>query len=327
MNIAVVSHDAGASEILCAYVKANYDYARWTLLAKKGSPFEKIAMREGLKTQIKFDAQQFDAVFFGTGWKEHFERPYILEAKKRHIPSFVFLDHWSSYRERFSYPNQNWKEHLPNFTVVSDKKAQELAQNYDFPNILRVNNYYLQKQLDSINSQEIVRTDSLLFLSEPTDQVALNAYGDTNYWGFTQNSALEDILKNFKRFECTGIHIRLHPSEKEHGYNKILKKFPHIKSQIYPSDFYPLEKDLQRSKLIIGFDTMALYTGALLSKPIVSYLPSHNREFFLPLPHSHQLRNLNDLTREHLHPIELSLSSDGINFALLKEKIKEFKPC
>jgi hypothetical protein len=237
------------------------------------------------------------------------------------------MDHWSSYQERFDYPNENWKDNLPDYTVVSDEKAEKTAKSFKLPNVLRVNNYYLQEQIVSFKGEKVDLTRNLLFLSEPTEQVALNTYKDKDYWGFTQHSALEEILKHFERFECKGLHIRLHPSEKQHNYGQILKKFPHIKSQIYPAAFYPLEKDLLRSKIIIGFDTMALYTAALLSKPVVSYLPSHNRPFLLPLPHSHQLRSLSDLTREHLHPIELSLSSDGISFASLKQKIKEFKPC
>jgi hypothetical protein len=234
------------------------------------------------------------------------------------------LDHWSAYRERFSYPDKDWKEKLPDFTIVSDNKAFALAQEYDFPHLLRVNNFYLQNQLDILRTLQTAETDNLLFLSEPTDKVALSTYGDSNYWGFTQDSALEEILINFEKFNCSGLHIRLHPSEKGHHYSKVLNKFPDIKSQVYPSDFYPIEKDLLRSKLVIGFDTMALYTAALIGKPVISYLPSQNREFFLPLPSSHQLRSLNELKPEHLQPISLELDSGGIEFATVTQLIKGF---
>jgi len=327
VKIAVVCHDAGASEILLSYIKAHINEAEWTLYALKGSPFEKIAVSHGLNTETSLDLEGCNALFFGTGWQERIERPFVKEARRRHIPSFAFLDHWSSYRERFDYPNEQWEENLPDYTVVSDEKAQQTAVLCGLPEVLRVNNYYLQTQIASFKDEEIALTDNLLFLSEPTDQVALNTYKDKNYWGFTQHSALEEILNNFEQFKCKGLHIRLHPSEKQHNYAKILKKFPHIKSQIYSAALYPLEKDLLRSKIVIGFDTMALYTAALLSKPIVSYLPSNNREFLLPLPNSHQLRSLSGLTQKHHHPIKLSLRSDGISFATLIQKIKEFQPC
>ncbi len=263
--------------------------------------------------------------FFGTGWQEKVERGFVKEARLSGIPSFAFLDHWSSYRERFGYPDENWRRNLPNYVIVSDEKAEQLAKQFALAEVLRINNFYLHKQVERIAEEEVTSCDNLLFLSEPTDQVALNTYKDSDYWGFTQYSALEEILKNFEKFECKGLHIRLHPSEKQHEYAKVLKKFPHIKSQIYPAPFYPLEKDLLRSKMIIGFDTMALYTAALLHRPVLSFLPSKNREFLLPLPSSHQLRTLSNIAQEHLTGIALSLKDDGINFATIQQKIEEFR--
>lgn len=325
MKIAVVSHDAGSSEIICAFIKKHIDQSEWILYAKKGSPFHNIALRETLQVSTHLNLKNCDALFFGTGWQEKTERLFIQQAKSLGIPCFAFMDHWSSYRERFGYPEDAWEKNLPDFTVLSDKKAETIANNYAFPHPIRVDNFYLQNQLTHANAEKVSKIDNLLFLSEPTDEVALATYGDKDYWGFTQNSALEDILKNFEKFECSGLHIRLHPSENKHQYTAVLKKFPHIKSQIYPADFVPIEKDLLRSKVIIGFDTMALYTAALLHKPVISYLPSDNREFLLPLPASHQLRDLSRITPEHLKPLHLSLTSDGINFAAIEQLIKGFK--
>jgi len=324
LKIAVVCHDAGASEILVAFIKEHLEQAKWTLYAPHGSAFEAIAQREGLDTQSSLDLYGFDALFFGTGWQEKIEREFVKEAKLSGIPSFAFLDHWSSYRERFGYPDESWRRNLPNYVIVSDEKAEQLAKQFALAEVLRINNFYLRNQVERIFEEEVTSCDNLLFLSEPTDQVALNTYKDKNYWGFTQYSALEEILSNFEKFECRGLHIRLHPSEKHHEYDKVLKKFPHIKSQIYPAAFYPLEKDLLRSKMIIGFDTMALYTAALLHRPVLSFLPSKNREFLLPLPSSHQLRRLSSIAQEHLTKIELSLKDDGINFATIQQKIEEF---
>jgi len=324
LKIAVVCHDAGASEILVAYIKEYYEEAKWTLYAPYGSPFEKIALREGLETQNFLDFFGFDALFFGTGWQEKIEREFVKEAKLSGIPSFAFLDHWSSYRERFNYPHENWRRNLPNYVVVSDEKAEKLAKSLALAEVLRVSNFYLQNQLAQSKEEEISPSQNLLFLSEPTQEVALNTYNDENYWGFTQYTALEEILENFDKFECNGLHIRLHPSQEKHHYSKVLKKFPQIKSQIYPSSFCPLEKDLLRSKMIIGFDTMALYTAALLGKATLSFLPSKNRDFLLPLPSSHQLRTLSNINANHMRSIEIPLAMDGINFAFIKQKIQEF---
>lgn len=324
LKIAVVSHDAGASEILVAYIKEHINEALWTLYAPYGSPFESIAQREGLETESSLDFYGFDALFFGTGWQEKIEREFVKEAKLSGVPSFAFLDHWSSYKERFDFPNENWRRNLPNYVIVSDEKAEELAKESALAEVLRINNFYLQNQLLKVENEDLTQGENLLFLSEPTQEVALQTYADKNYWGFTQYSALEEILSNFEKFKCQGLHIRLHPSEDKHQYHKVLKKFPHIKSQIYPASFYPLEKDLLRSKMIIGFDTMALYTAALLHKSVLSFLPSRNRKFLLPLPSSHQVNSLSNLNQKHLEKIDLSLKSDGISFDTIKKKVQEF---
>jgi len=325
LKIAVVCHDAGASEILVAFIKEHLEQAKWTIYAPQGSPFETIAQREGLDTQNSLDFYGFDALFFGTGWQEKIEREFVKEAKLSGIPSFAFLDHWSSYRERFDYPNESWRRNLPNYVVVSDDKAEQLAKQFALAEVLLIDNFYLQNQIEQISHEEVSLSENLLFLSEPTQEVALSTYADENYWGFTQYSALEEILQNFEKFESTGLHIRLHPSQEKHHYTKVLKKFPHIKSQIYPASFYPLEKDLLRSKMIIGFDTMALYTAALIHKPVLSFLPSNKREFVLPLPPSHQLRTLSGINQEHLKNLDLSLKGNGINFATIQQKIEEFR--
>ena len=327
LKVAVVCHDAGASEILVAYIKEHFALASWTLYAPSGSPFESIANTQGLQTQSYLDFYGFDALFFGTGWQSKVEREFVKEAKLSGIPSFAFLDHWSAYKERFDFPDTHWRRNLPNYIIVSDEKAESLAKESALAEVLRVSNFHLLSQLQKTQDDNIHKSENLLFLSEPTQEVAAQTYGEENYWGFTQYSALEEILHNFDKFQCQGLHIRLHPSEEKHQYAKVLKKFPHIKSQIYPSSFYPLEKDLLRSKMVIGFDTMALYSAALFQKPLISFLPSSNRKFLLPLPSSHQIKSLSQLKEEHLLPLRLVLKGDGINFATIMQKIQEFREC
>ena len=325
MTIAAIAYDAGASELICAYIKAHQKSATWQIYAKKEEPFFSIATRE--KLQIRpletFTFKGIDALFIGTGWKVGEILHHIREAKKCHIPTFAFLDHWSNYKKRFGYPDERWRENLPDFIVVSDDRAFDLAKKLDFDNIIQIKNYYLSKQIDNLPLVE--SNKQLLFLSEPTQEVALKHYGNKGYWGFSQYSALEDILEHFDFFTCRGLSIRLHPSEKKHHYHKVLKKFPHIKYEIHDALLIPIERDLLRAKFIVGLDTMALYSAALMHKPLISYLPSNNREFLLPLPSSHQLRNLDHLNPSHLKPLDMLLSHKERPFEDIVRCIKDFR--
>ncbi len=330
-TIAVVGHDAGGAELLCAFIKAHLDQALWNLFALPDTPMAAIAAREGLPINaITNAAQQLqtiqpDLLLFSTGWQSHNERPFIAYAKAHGIPTVAFLDHWSHYRERFGYPDANWKTHLPDYTAVHDAYAFKRARELDLPHPLALPNYYLQNLVASTPKKAI--RSQLLFLSEPTDTVAQAHYGNPNYWGFTQYSALEAILTAFHQFECQNLVIRLHPSEKEHAYEKLLRAYPHIPYTIHHSNNIPINEELMESQMIIGFDTMALYIAAHLHKPLISFLPSLTRDFLLPLPKTHQLRHLNDLRPFHLKPVALHHEDFGMNFADFVKIVGVLPPC
>ena len=327
MTLAVISHDAGCSELLCALVSLHRNDVTWHIFARAQSPMAIICERNNLPVSPIADAAAQlellnpDALLFGTGWQERVERPYVTYCKQHSIPTVAFLDHWSSYRERFGYPEDNWEENCGNFTAVHDEKALKLAFDLHLPHPIPLPNLYLQKLISDAKTKSIIPTRNLLFLSEPTDTVAKSTYGDENYWGFTQYTALEDILKNFDKFECAGLTIRLHPSEKSSGFKKILKKYPHVRVQINDAKIFSLTDQLLAAKLILGFDTMALYTAALMGKTVISYLPSHNREFLLPLPAHQQLRTLSGIKSSTLSPVPISLDDFGMDFALFLETL------
>jgi hypothetical protein len=327
VNIAVVSHDAGSSELLCALISHHLHNVQWHIFALPNSPMAHICQRLNLSFSpigdggMPLEMLKPDALFFGTGWQDKIERPFVEHCKKHCIPTVAFLDHWSNYRERFGHPHENWRDNCGDFTVVHDEKALFLATTLGLPNPLTLPNLYLQKLIEDASTKTVTPNQNLLFLSEPTDAVAKATYGDANYWGFTQYSALEDILQNFGNFGCAGLTIRLHPSETGAGFKKITKKYPHIRIQINDAKTFDLMSQLQSAHIIIGFDTMALYTAALMGKTVLSYLPSQSREFLLPLPKHVQFRTLTPLKTSTLTPCVITIDDFGMDFALFLQTV------
>lgn len=327
MTLVVVGHDAGGAELMCAFVKEHLDRASWHMFCPASSPMAAIAKKQGLQTTEPFDidgylsALSFDALLFGTGWQEQYERPFVQYAKAHAISTVAFLDHWTKYRERFGFPEDGWEANLPDITAAHDEKALHLARELYLPRPIPLPNYYLKRVAQEAKEQPIQST--LLFFGEPTDRVAEAHYGDENYWGFTQYSALQDILENFEIFGCDSLSVRLHPSEKSGGYKKVLKRFPHIRSHINDANAFGLSEQIMQSKVIIGFDTMALYVAAHLNKPVISYLPSRTRDFMLPLPASHRLRDLSALKPLHLQPLMLYEKDFGMDFASFAQLIED----
>lgn len=328
MTFVVVGHDAGGAELLCAFVKEYFERASWHIFCPDASPMAAIAAKQGLTTtepaDIKecLDALAYDALLFGTGWQERFEHPFVVHAKAHAIPTVAFVDHWTKYRERFGFPEPGWEANLPDFTAVHDEKALGLARKLQLPRPIALPNCYMKALIAGAKERPVQST--LLFFGEPTDRVAKAHYGDEDYWGFTQYSALHDILKNFEKFGCDSLSIRLHPSEKSGGYTKVLKRFGHIRARINDASTFLLSDQIMQSKAVIGFDTMALYVAAHLGKPVISYLPSKTREFMLPLPSSHQLRDLSALTPKHLQPLKLEAKDFGMDFASFLQLIEGF---
>ena len=328
MTFVVVGNDAGGAELLCAFAAQHADQAQWHVFGKASSPMAAVAAKRGFTTtepddiERALDAIVPDALLFGTGWQERYERPFVAYAKSRGIPTFAFLDHWSHYRERFGYPDAGWEANLPDFTVVHDEKALVLAGEFGLPHPVALPNLYLREIVDAAHEQPVQST--LLFFGEPTDRVAKAHYGNKNYWGFTQYTALEAILENFERFGCESLSIRLHPSEKAAGYVKVLKKFPRIRVRINDAGIFSLTDQIMQAKVIIGFDTMALYIAAHLDKPVISFLPSPDREFLLPLPASRQIRDLSLVTPELLRPLHFECERFGMDFASFCQLIRTF---
>ncbi len=327
MNFAVVSNDAGSSELLCALIAAHPDEASWHIFAAPESPMAQICTRYALPFTPPGDpAEQLgplrlDALLFGTGWQERVGRPYVHYCKSRSIPTVAFLDHWSNYRERFGSPETGWEANCGDFSALSDPNALALATSLGLPHPIGVHNYHLRSLLCDAAKREVPRRDELLFLSEPTDAVAKRTYGDPMHWGFTQYTALEDILERFERFGCSELTIRLHPSDTASGYETLLDRFPHVQARINDARAAELSDQLLAARVIIGFDTMALYIAALLGKAVISYLPSPSRDFLLPLPPKRQLRSLDLLTPDHLAPERLEINDFGMDFASLAKTI------
>ena len=320
MKIAILSHDAGASELLCALVKEYKDFD-WDIFAKKSSPFESILVRENIdfKYMDKLDINLYDAFFYGTAWRDKIEFEHVKEAKKLAIPTFAFVDSYSEYRARFIYDNELLE---PDFTVLSDSYALNLANTHKLKNPLQLTNYYIKNIL---KTKKIYTQDKkLLFLSEPVKEVALNNYNDENYWGFDEISALEDVLNKIDDFPCDRIEVRLHPAQKRSPFNRLIKKYKDIDIKVHKASEIELNEDILTSKMVIGFNSFVLIISALLGVATISYLPSKNREFLLPLPKSHLLRELK-LSKIHFEKIDIDDMFVGGGLELLLEKIKGFK--
>ena len=324
-KIAVFAHDAGGSELLLELLNSSLHVGEFKVFCTVDSPCKKllkskklIDYQEIIKPNREFVFEKLNLfkpnlILYSTGWQNHFEYFFLEYAKKRAIPSIAFLDNWTNFRERFSYPNKNWKKNLPDFIATHDETSQSLANNFGFSNVVTIKNYALQKQLKEYNNINTKEENILLFLSEPTAKVAKRTYGDANYWGFDESTVFKTILKSQKKLTCKKVVIRLHPSDEADVYKKIEPSITISSSS--------LVEDISRAKVIIGLDTSVLYLAFLLGKKVISFLPSKKRDFHIPVPKKNQIRDLENID---ISSIETRLPKNdnfGIEFALFVKNI------
>jgi len=324
-KIALFAHDAGGAEILLELLKASLHVGDFCIFALVDSPCYTLIKAKKLehfwceitpeKSDIEAKLTSFSPtiVLYGTGWQNHLEYHFLDYAKAHKLLSIAFLDHWTNYRERFGYPEKSWENNLPSFIVAHDQTSFDKAK-LELPNVIAIKNYALHVQLKEAQNilATLPETDTLLFLSEPTAKVATRSFADAYSWGFTEKEVFEDILLNQEKFGCKNILIRLHPSDTPKCYQTIdpNANFSHAS----------LLEDIARAKVVIGIDTIALYTAYLLGKYVLSYIPSTKRECCVPLPKANQLT-----TFEHFHLNQLEKNSKnpedfGMDFALFLEK-------
>jgi hypothetical protein len=325
-KIALFAHDAGGTEILLELLKASLHGGEFRIFSLAESPCYTLMKAKKLehfwceitplKSDIEAKLSSFapSIILYGTGWQNHLEYHFLAYAKAHHITSIAFLDHWTNYRERFGYPEKNWEHNLPSFIAAHDQTSFDKAQSFGLPNVIAIKNYALATQLKEAQNVlgKIQERDTLLFLSEPTAKVATRSFGDAYAWGFTEKEVFEDILTCKEKFGCKNILIRLHPSDTPECYHAIDPNatFSHA----------TLLEDITRAKVVIGIDTIALYTAYLLGKKVISYIPSNQRECCVPLPKTNQLKSFENFTLSQLHIIGKNPEDFGMDFALFLEK-------
>lgn len=319
-KIALFAHDAGGAEILLELLKASLAGGEFRIFALADSPCYTLIKAKKLEhlwceiapeksdIETKLALFQPSIVLYGTGWQNHLEYHFLNYAKTHNLPSIAFLDHWTNYRERFGYPEKNWENNLPSFIAAHDQTSFDIAKTLGLPNVIAIKNYALLTQLKEAQSvlANLHENDTLLFLSEPTAKVAERSFGDAYGWGFTEKEVFEDILTCKEKFGCKNILIRLHPSDTPETYQAIDPNATFSHSTLL--------EDIARAKVIIGIDTIALYTAYLLGKYAISYIPSNQRECCVPLPKANQLTTFEHFNMSHLAKILQNPEDFGIDF-------------
>ena len=265
-TVGVVSKDAGSANQIAWHVKncpGNYLFA---LEQPAIGIFESVI---GLIENYELEqlVLRCDELISGTGWQSDFEwagiQTFLANSKK----VTTYLDNWNNFSERFI---RKGEKVLPDILWVSDSIAQQKA-TLEFPNtpIILQRNYYLDSIRESCAgfTKSVTKHNlqtNILYLTEPILEVQ-------NYSSipkkFTEYDALEQFLNEYK--SCgdldLNLRIRLHPSEKQGKYSRLIMNIEKIKS-----NSKDLAVDLAWADFVIGVDTYAMYVAGQLGLPVAT---------------------------------------------------------
>jgi len=316
--------DAGPSELIAAHLTQNRDITfklitladapALEIFKKYDLPLENTLLLQKSIAPLLDSLTQDSLLICATSWQTTLHFEIFEKVAKEQL--YVLLDHWVGYDKRMLYKDKEYTSQMSGF-LVEDIHAYKEAKKQNLQPTIALKNDYLKTIKSSFTPLQ--NPQALLFLSEPTREVALKSYGDAEYWGFDEYLALEDILKEFALFDTSELIIRLHPSDRRDKYETLLKKYPHIKTAIELPHSVTMFDSLAHAKVVIGFDTYALYIAEVLGLKAISYLPSQNRICTLPI--TNKIKSLDDIAS--LKPNRLLDEEDfGEDFKTFLEGIK-----
>lgn len=278
-NIGIVCNDAGSANIIIYWIKKfKYNYIiKVTGPAKK--IFFEILPKLKYERKLKTLVEKSDLIITGTSAKstiDHRARYLAKKSKKRVIG---LLDHWTLYKEGFTYKN---KILLPDEIWVTNRKAFYIACKIFKKKVLIKKNFleYYASKLKKKNKNK-----NFLYFLEPLD-------------GKTEFSILHNFLNFIKENNLNKkikIIFKIHPSERINKYRRFL--FNNYKHDFRLVDNNNIIKIINWSDLVFGLRSYALVLALKAHRKVFSMLPYNN--FKITLPYK-KISSLNRKTKKNI---------------------------
>lgn len=262
-DVVIVCEDAGAAAALCIVGEQLAQEGRLRTVVA-GIRAEPAFAAKGLSpvSGMRAGVLDGDAVLLtgSTMWGDRIEARALVEARQRGQWSVTFLDFWSNYLARLSYPSAMGLEILPSrLAVIDDHMFDEVvALGVDGQRVAVTGS----PALDLIWERPRFIPDSsgpVVFLSQPIEAL----YGQS--LGYTEVGVLAALAP---RIAALGrrLVIRPHPREDVDNLRRIVANLPG-QCIVEWDDF---ERLLSSASVVIGMTTMGLVEAALRGLPTLS---------------------------------------------------------
>ena len=278
--IAVVCHDAGATNLILGWLKASGDVKVQAFMEGPAKALWCNAFPdEPLCDSLEDALQSAKTLLSGTGWASALEHRARQLAHARGIHSVAVLDHWVNYVARFEREGQvQW----PSEVWVADAYALALARRtmLGVP-VRQLDNLYLSNQVAQIGTAP--NDGTVLVVLEPV----------RNTWGRDREGefqALDYFFECLTRlYPCARqVLLRQHPSEPCGKYQPWLRSYPFARM----GTSRDVAEAISQADVVVGVESFALTIALAAGRPVYSSLPPWAPAIRLPHKGIRQIRHL-----------------------------------
>ena len=298
MKILFVCHDAGAANVISAFI-TNIVNTNIIPVVVVSGPAEEIFRKKHININyvLKSNSDYRDCLYVwdnispeclitGTSHSAMPERHFIGIAEEKNIYSLSYIDWWANYSLRFSTPETLDLKYLPNRVIVSDIHAFNGCKAEKIPEcqILIAGNPHWENIIKSYSSDHIseVKTEIRNKLAITEDEILVVAvsgilrnlnlnlgFDENDFWRVLKPIPL--INHNNKKIRW---HIIKHPSEPLSDLEKLISG---LESKIYFDSSFDAWNLIIGSDYVVGMISTLLFEALIIGKPVMSIVP--NAEF------------------------------------------------
>jgi hypothetical protein len=260
--VAIVAHDAGAANIIFAWLAAEGPSKDRVAVAGPAAALwaERFGKAAGART-IEQVLDGAATLLSGTGWASDLEHEARRLARARGIRSIAVIDHWVNYRERFRRQDE---EILPDALWVTDRYAVAEARLAvpECP-VEERPNLYLAEQVGAAGPPP--EAGDVLFVAEPA----------RSNWGGDcpgEFQALDYFMLNRSGIgipPVTPVRLRPHPSDPVGKYDEWLASNPGTALDRSGD----MAAAVRPASWVIGLQSFALVIGLAAGRRAISALP------------------------------------------------------
>ncbi len=246
------------------------------------NPAKNFFKKKGIVSQnlrsLEKNIESCDYIITGTSWPLDIEFWAIKLAKKYNKKIITYLDHWVNYEERFNKK----KEMFPDIIITTDSFAFKLAKKkFPFLKIILKKNLYLEKLKKKYKTIKKEKK-YILYVDNHLVDINKNIVNKKRYFNHNEKSIFENFVTKIQshNIKSKKILFRTHPKKNIKNSLNIIKKYKLICSISKNED---LIKDIAKSEIVVGWNSMAMYIAHKLGKKVMHILPKGFKDNNLPI--------------------------------------------